>query len=99
MLYNRDQSSRAARMTQRGAMKSLCAHRATLIKAGMLYPLLICLLISASFLGSPPGFAQTSKRATRVHSTAGSKEGRSDVARFTEPVEAGMVYKRHDEAF
>ena len=86
-------------MRQRGAMKILRAHRASLVKAGMLYPLLICLLISASFPGPPPGFAQTSTRATRVHSTAESKEGRSDVARFSERVQAALASTGNDKAF
>src|SRR5580700_4934609 len=83
-------------MRQRGAMNTR-AHRTPVMKAGELYLILFCLLLSEPL--SIPGFAQTSKRVTRVHATAGSKEGRSDVARFSERVQAALVSTGNDKAF
>jgi len=78
-------------------MKTRPVHQPPVINARGLYLILFCLLVLE--LLSIPGFAQTSKRVTRVHSTAEPKEGRSDVVRFGERVQAALVSTGNDKAF
>lgn len=75
------------------------AHRTPVMKAGALYLNLFCLLLAEPLSIPRSGFAQASQRATRVHSTAESKEGRSDVVRFSERVQAALVSTGNDKAF
>jgi serine-type D-Ala-D-Ala carboxypeptidase/endopeptidase (penicillin-binding protein 4) len=86
-------------MRQRTAMKNPRLHRASQVNAGILYLLLICLLTSELFLRPRQGFAQTSKRPSRVHSIAGSKGGRSDIVLFSERVQAALSSTGNDKAF
>ena len=80
-------------------MKTRPVHQPPVINARGLYLILFCLLLSEPLSIPRSGFAQTSKRATRVHSIAGSKEGRSDVARFSERVQAALASTGNDKAF
>ena len=78
-------------------MKTRPVHQPPVINARGPYLILFCLLVLEPL--SIPGFAQTSKRVTRVHSTAEPKEGRSDVVRFSERVQAALVSTGNDKAF
>jgi serine-type D-Ala-D-Ala carboxypeptidase/endopeptidase (penicillin-binding protein 4) len=80
-------------------MKMLPVYRPPLMKSGTLYLVLMAFLLSESFSGPRPSFGQTTTRAARVHRAATSKEVRSDVARFSERVQAALASTGNDKAF
>src|SRR5207302_1706109 len=100
-LYNRGQPSRASRTRQRSAMTALLTSREPFVKAGLPYLLLSCLLsLSAAIAGSRSGSARAQAPATvgRAHRAGRSKEGRSDIARFGERVQATLESMGNDKA-
>ena len=80
-------------------MKTPSAHLASVMKAGALYLILVCLAVLEACSSLLPSFAQTSTRASRVHSAATSKEVRSDIGRFSERVQAALASTGNDKAF
>jgi len=83
-------------------MTALLTSREPFVKAGLPYLLLSCLLsLSAAIAGSRSGSARAQAPATvgRAHRAGRSKEGRSDIARFGERVQATLESMGNDKAY
>jgi serine-type D-Ala-D-Ala carboxypeptidase/endopeptidase (penicillin-binding protein 4) len=96
-LYNRDQPSRVTRTRQSAAMINFLSRRAPFITAGAAC-LLFCLGLWAALAGPQMSFAQVSTSATKIHSPVTPKDERSDIARFSERVQAALTSPGNDKA-
>lgn len=83
-------------------MTAPAARPPILVRAGIMQVLVICwVCVWVAIAGAEAGLAQTNAPAAGagVHSTARSKEGRNDIARFGERVQATLAATGTDKAY